>query len=87
MLQKALLIFAAAFAAWSFRHAPEAWARDMSAPVDKSYLCFDASSAAEVMKKANEAASRGWRLSLSGVGNEGGIWCLERDELSPLRDR
>lgn len=47
-------------------------------PPGHSYLCFDGSSAGEVMQKANEAGARGWKMV--GAAGQGGssIWCFEQ---------
>lgn len=48
------------------------------APTSRSYLCFEGSSAGEVMQKANEAGARGWKMiAASGQGGSS-IWCFEQ---------
>jgi hypothetical protein len=44
---------------------------------ERAYLCFQGATANEVMKKANEAGARGWRLVAAAPGNQNSIWCFE----------
>lgn len=49
------------------------------APTHRSYLCFEGSSAGEVMQKANEAGARGWKMIAASAGPAGSsIWCFEQ---------
>lgn len=45
---------------------------------ERAYLCFDGSSASDVMTKANEAGARGWRLVTAAPGPHGSVWCFEQ---------
>lgn len=51
-------------------------------PIARSYLCFEAKTAAEVTRKANEAGAQGWKMVSSGVGQGSGIWCFEQFAVS-----
>lgn len=56
-----------------------------SAPpaLERSYLCFEGETASEVMKKANEAGKRGWKLVAASPGRRSSVWCFE--QLGSLR--
>jgi hypothetical protein len=59
----------------------EARVEDQSLPgvaPQRAYLCFEGSTANEVMAKANEAGTRGWRLVAAAPGQSAGIWCFEQ---------
>jgi hypothetical protein len=47
-------------------------------PAQRSYLCFGASSPAEVTNQANEAGARGWKMVASAAGPHESIWCFEQ---------
>lgn len=48
------------------------------APIQRAYLCFEGSSASEVMHKANEAGARGWKMVAASGQGRTTIWCFEQ---------
>ncbi len=51
-------------------------------PHARSYLCFEGNSASEVMRKANEAGARGWKMVSASGGHTGSIWCFEQHSIT-----
>lgn len=49
-----------------------------AAPAARAYLCFEGTTASEVMNKANEAGARGWRMVAASSQARTTIWCFEQ---------
>lgn len=78
MNQRILLLTLGLVALLSAGQAVAQLVRPEPVPVGRSYLCFDAQTAAEVTRKANEAGAKGWKMVASGPGARSGIWCFEQ---------